>query len=109
MGGNDTFTPGDWVFDNGSWTFKNGTIDLVTMTITIQLDGFSHATIFVPDSDNDSMPDAYEITFSCLNPVVYDINSDPDNDNLSNINEFYIKTNLCFNDTDSDGIKDGTE
>jgi len=43
------------------------------------------------DDDNDGMPDDWEITYG-LNPLKYDADSDPDGDEVSNINEYNLGT-----------------
>ncbi|MCC6142718.1 MAG: carboxypeptidase regulatory-like domain-containing protein [Candidatus Hydrogenedentes bacterium] len=64
------------------------------------------------DSDNDGIDDADEATFG-LDPLVSDatgVNSDPDNDDLTNADEI-LCTNTDPNDADSDddGLEDGEE
>lgn len=60
------------------------------------------------DSDNDGMPDSYEITYG-LNPNVNDADLDGDNDLLTNIEEFNLGTFPDDNDFDNDGYRDGWE
>ncbi len=48
-----------------------------------------------PDDDGDGMPDSYEEQYSCLNPRVYDRNSDPDHDGKSNWQEYQAHSNPC--------------
>jgi hypothetical protein len=60
------------------------------------------------DHDQDGMPDWWESAYG-LNPNLMDDMSDPDEDNLPNINEFFIGTLPHNNDTDSDAIPDGWE
>jgi hypothetical protein len=47
------------------------------------------------DDDNDGMPDSYEQQHSCLIPLVYDRNSDPDSDGKSNYQEYVAHSNPC--------------
>ncbi|NUN97804.1 MAG: hypothetical protein HUU16_16700 [Candidatus Omnitrophica bacterium] len=61
------------------------------------------------DSDDDRMPDEYEILFPCLNPGENDAKADKDQDGLDNIAEFQIGTNPCDPDTDDGGESDGSE
>ena len=60
------------------------------------------------DTDADGMPDAWEIN-NGLNPDVADASQDPDNDGLTNIQEYLKGTDPKNPDTDGDGLKDGVE
>jgi hypothetical protein len=61
------------------------------------------------DSDEDGMPDAYEVA-NGLNPGnKIDAQEDPDHDGVSNLDEFNIGTNPQSADTDADGLSDGQE
>jgi len=61
------------------------------------------------DSDNDGLPDDYEIA-NGLNPNdPIDAAEDQDVDGLSALEEFNLGTNPNQNDTDDDGISDGEE
>lgn len=64
------------------------------------------------DTDNDGMPDAYE-SANGLSPTSASGNDgpagDPDADNSSNANEYYLGTNPQQSDSDSDGLSDGAE
>ena len=61
------------------------------------------------DSDNDGMPDAFEISNN-LNPLdASDANLDKDEDGLTNLEEFQHKTNPNNNDTDRDNVLDGSD
>ncbi|MHA1685435.1 MAG: S8 family serine peptidase [Candidatus Heimdallarchaeaceae archaeon] len=62
-----------------------------------------------PDSDNDSIPDNWEINYSFNPNDPHDSASDPDNDGLRNIDEYYCGTNPLSNDTDNDQLPDGWE
>ena len=48
-----------------------------------------------PDDDNDGLPDFYEATHSCLDPLVDDAAADPDGDGWLNSVEFNFGTNPC--------------
>jgi hypothetical protein len=61
------------------------------------------------DSDNDGMPDGYEVANPCLQPLVADANTDPDGDGLDSLAEFALGTSACLDDTDGDGCLDGFE
>jgi len=60
------------------------------------------------DSDNDGMPDWWEIS-NDLNPLVNDAALDPDNDGLTNIQEYQYGTDPQNADTDGDEYSDGLE
>ena len=60
------------------------------------------------DSDNDGMPDAWEIARG-TKPFYTDIGEDPDRDGLANIDEYRIGTDPNVSDTDGDGCPDGIE
>lgn len=67
------------------------------------------------DTDDDSLPDAWEVTYS-LNPlgdgsenVSNGPNGDPDSDTLLNSREYTIGTNPRSNDSDGDGLPDEWE
>ena len=60
------------------------------------------------DSDGDLMPDGWEVSHS-LNPLVDDAEGDPDEDELSNLEEYEHGTNPNDPDTDGDTYYDGEE
>lgn len=67
------------------------------------------------DTDNDSLPDAWELMYQ-LNPSdngFIDIqngpNGDPDHDSSPNAEEYQRMTNPKIRDTDQDGLPDGVE
>ena len=63
----------------------------------------------IPDYDQDSMSNDWELTYS-LNPLdPSDASGDPDDDNLNNVRENQLGTNPLVADTDGDGADDGTE
>ncbi|MDO6617639.1 hypothetical protein [Shewanella sp. 6_MG-2023] len=63
----------------------------------------------VLDSDQDGMPDGWEYRFG-FNPFSNsDVNGDPDNDGLTNYQEYIANTNPLIADTDGDGLPDGYE
>jgi hypothetical protein len=61
------------------------------------------------DTDQDGMPDLYEMENSLNLFNRDDANLDPDNDNLTNIMEFLNGTNINDPDTDDDGMPDDWE
>jgi len=66
-----------------------------------------------PDTDDDEMPDGWEFTHFTrefyLDPNINDAANDPDNDGLTNLEEYQMLTNPVKSDTDDDGINDGDE
>lgn len=60
------------------------------------------------DTDNDGMPDNWEIA-NTLNPLVADSSVDTDLDGLTNLREYQHSTNPKLADTDLDKLSDGEE
>jgi hypothetical protein len=60
------------------------------------------------DTDFDGIPDFWEIENN-LNPILNDSLNDNDDDNLTNIEEYWYGTNPLLNDTDLDDLLDGDE
>jgi hypothetical protein len=54
------------------------------------------------------MPYEWEVKYG-LKPLVNDANEDPDNDSLTNMQEYATKTNPKNPDSDGDGMTDGWE
>jgi len=72
-------------------------------------DGVAADEAVVPpaDADGDGLPDDWELSvFNNLNETGQ---TDPDNDQLSNAQEFELGTDPTDPDTDDDGVKDGKE
>jgi hypothetical protein len=61
------------------------------------------------DSDKDCMPDEWEIAHGLDPNNPADASLDPDNDGLTNLQEYQRSTNPNNPDTDNDGIPDGWE
>ncbi|HUT53750.1 MAG TPA: hypothetical protein VM658_10180 [bacterium] len=63
------------------------------------------------DSDDDLMPDGWEVAHSScgVQPLAADALSDADSDGLSNLEEYDGLTDPCDPDSDNDGISDGDE
>jgi hypothetical protein len=70
------------------------------------------ATAYRPDSDNDGLPDTWEIEYG-LDPLATagedGAGGDPDGDGLSNAEEFAHNTDPTEPDTDGDGLDDSDE
>ncbi|UJG44068.1 MAG: right-handed parallel beta-helix repeat-containing protein [Candidatus Heimdallarchaeum endolithica] len=60
------------------------------------------------DLDQDNMPDKWEEE-NGLNIIIDDSAKDPDNDGLTNLEEYQADTDPFDNDTDRDGLIDGDE
>jgi len=58
---------------------------------TLDTDGDGEGNNADTDDDNDGMPDDWELAYG-LNPLIDDAGSDPDRDEVSNINEFNLGT-----------------
>ncbi|MDM8535267.1 Ig-like domain-containing protein [Desulfobacterales bacterium HSG17] len=61
------------------------------------------------DADNDGMPDFWEKLFGLDPAYSFDDELDADNDGLTNLEEFILKSNPNDPDTDNDGMPDGWE
>lgn len=62
----------------------------------------------IADTDGDGLPDWWEIQYFG-GPTAADANADPDNDGLTNLEEFIRGTDPTNPDTDGDGLPDGVE
>ncbi|MFW9971758.1 MAG: binary toxin-like calcium binding domain-containing protein, partial [Candidatus Odinarchaeota archaeon] len=106
---------GDWTYnldisllnegDNFKFFFYSK--DLYS-NIGINNNNGNNFTIFYGDSDNDGMPNGWEILYN-LNPLIDDSSNDNDGDDLSNLEEFESKTIPIDPDSDNDGLPDGWE
>ncbi len=61
------------------------------------------------DSDGDGMPNDWEDQYTQLDSAVDDASADPDNDTLTNFQEYQHDTHPGTGDTDNDGMDDGWE
>lgn len=58
------------------------------------------------DSDRDGLPDGYEVLYSHTDPLIFDSSTDSDGDGLTALEEYERGTNPLYADTDFDGIRD---
>ena len=72
------------------------------------IDGDGLINILDPDSENDGMPDGYEMD-NQLFTSVNDAGRDRDGDGLTNLEEYQHDTDPNKADTDGDGLSDGDE
>ena len=72
-------------------------------------DSFSIVIRTADDTDNDGLPDGFELAngLDPNNPA--DASEDPDNDGLTHLQEFQAGTDLNQADTDGDSVPDGLE
>lgn len=61
------------------------------------------------DSDGDGLPDGYEILYAHTNPLEADSDDDRDEDGLTALEEYRQGTNPLYPDTDFDGIADSQD
>jgi LPXTG-site transpeptidase (sortase) family protein len=61
------------------------------------------------DTDGDGMPDWWEARYGLDSYDKDNVDLDPDNDGLNNLQEFKYKTHPLNADTDRDGVSDGKE
>ncbi|NIQ05793.1 MAG: hypothetical protein GWO20_08740, partial [Candidatus Korarchaeota archaeon] len=88
---------------NGTHTIMIEASDLAGNTDT------SSVTISVlRDTDQDGMPDPWEEQYG-LDPETANAGEDPDDDGLTNLEEYNLGTNPTKEDTDDDGMPDGWE
>lgn len=78
--------------------------------ITLLSDGSLNVSpIGIVDSDEDGLPLWWETLYNLDDNDAADAALDSDNDGLTNLEEFTLKTNPIVEDTDSDGLLDGEE
>jgi len=78
----------------------NGLIN-VSKSIKISITGGNQT-----DTDEDGMPDSWELLYPGLNINIDDANNDLDDDGLTNIYEYNFRTNPALKDTDQDLMLD---
>ena len=72
------------------------------------LSNVASARSFALDTDQDGLPDSYELSHG-LDPDVSNADDDEDGDGLTTIEEYRANTNPLEADTDKDGFSDGEE
>ncbi len=89
-------------------TAKRGLSALLAMLITLcSASAEANQPTCEPDTDNDSLCDVWEL--SMFGDLSYGPDDDPDNDGMSNADEYQWGTDPQAEDTDSDGLADGLE
>jgi hypothetical protein len=78
-----------------------GNMNSTTFTLTVM-----EGTV---DTDSDGMPNSWEIQYDLDPEDASDANNDPDNDDLTNLEEYIAGTNPKNSDSDGDGMPDGWE
>ncbi len=89
----------------------NGSNNLAQAFVRIRKRGFSVSELNDPvaDTDEDGMPDRYELPKPCLDPFADETAEDFDLDGLSTAAEWRLGTDPCHPDTDHGGESDGSE
>ena len=80
----------------------DGWVQLDSLTLEI------HPTALV-DADGDGLPRWWEEDHSLSDAVTADAEANPDQDGLTNLQEYALKTDPQVADSDGDGLKDGRE
>jgi len=73
--------------------------------LSLLIDGVSDLT----DDDGDGLPTAWETRYGLDGDDSSDASGDPDQDTLTNLQEYNLGTNPTKDDTDDDGFKDNVE
>lgn len=102
-----TFTDSGIYFIKVSWFSDEPITTNNEYILHVSLDNASN--IIGTDSDNDGMTDEWEILHGLSIDDPSDAFTDLDNDNLSNLLEFYLDSNPNSSDSDNDGLSDSWE
>jgi hypothetical protein len=99
--------PGKWIIYANVGNLSGNT----TITVIDNYNGneTNNKTKEQYDSDNDNIPDEWEKKYNFNISNSSDAHLDPDNDNLTNFEEYLNQTNPLNPDSDNDSILDGDE
>jgi len=80
-----------------------------TETAAIEIDyiAFKSGVHAPDDNDEDGVPDSWELNY--FNNTLFDESADPDDDGLTNLEEFNLRTDPTSQDSDNDGLNDKIE
>ena len=93
----------------------SGTLNLKVNRIpgeagSFHLYGLTNQVVVMPDADGDGLPDAFEVAHTDPeSSTALNAEDDPDNDGLTNLQEFENRTDPNNADSDGDGLDDGDE
>lgn len=90
---------------DGKWLWLVSLAVLGTCSGSLSCGGSGGGGTSAPDADNDGLPDADELSSSCLDPN----QPDTDGDGLTDGVEVRGSTDPCLWDSDADGLEDGFE
>jgi len=81
--------------------------DITHGDFRIEFSSYISWCVFRDDLDHDSLPDWWENQY--FGTLDYGPDDDPDNDGLTNLEEYYLSTHPANPDTDGDGLPDSWE
>ena len=102
----------DLLLHKHTWSINKGgalTLSSDGVLYIAQTNGKLTAVEVSGDSDGDGMPNWWEDSHTLDQASNADAVADPDQDNLTNLQEYIANTNPKIADTDSDGLNDGSE
>ena len=104
--GSDQFSPEG---ASGKWYGGDGAIQVSDTRTYTDFYIFKNLRPNLDDIDHDGMPNVWEDLYDLNMDDPTDASADPDNDGLTNLEEYENNTNPGNPDTDGDGISDGDE